>query len=127
MDKRIINRNLAWFTLSVGITLIFSIPVSIQKKDALAKNVCEKLPYEFAYSKERRKYTLEEIVEGKIDYQNLMNRDLTSEEMGIYDDCLDVFSKVENKGFIRDTVFNVLQLWILMSVVSAYVLKYEKK
>ena len=56
-----------------------------------------------------------------------MNRDLTSEEMGIYDDCIEVFEKVKNKNFIRDSVFYVLQLWLLMSVVSAYVLKYSKK
>ena len=67
------------------------------------------------------------VLDNKVDYEKLMLPDLTSDEMAIEDYCRDVFDKVKHKNIIRDSVFNILQLWVLMSVVSAYVLKYSKK
>ena len=127
MNKAIIKRNAFFLLISTGITLLFSIPVSTQKKDVLAEDVCRKLPYEVSYRRKMDKYTLQDILDKKIDYSEINNPDLTLEESAIEDYCFDVFDKVKNKNFIRDLVFNVLQLWVLMSVVSAYVLKYSKE
>ena len=103
-------------------------PVSIQKKGVLAENVCRELPYKLAFSNELSKYTPQEIAEKNFGWSlELVDRDLTSVEMGIYDDCILEFDRVKTKGYIRDSVFNILQLWALMSVVSAYVIKYVKK
>ena len=127
MNKAIIKRNAFFLIISTAITLLFSIPVSTQKKDVLAEDVCRQIPYEVGYFRELKKYTKQDILDNKVDYAKLMSPDLTSDEMAIEDYCFDVFDKVKNNNFIRDSVFNILQLWVLMSVVSAYVLKYENK
>ena len=127
MNKAIIKRNAFFLIISTGITLLFSIPVSTQKKDVLAEDVCRKIPYEVGYQRELKKYTPQDILDNKVDYAKLMLPDLTSDEMAIEDYCFDVFDKVKNENFIRDSVLNILQLWVLMSVISAYVLKYENK
>ena len=61
---------------------------------------------------------------------NKVNIDLLEgvslEELAIEGQCNDAFEDYKNQNFIRDSVFNILQLWLLMSFVSAYVLKDKK-
>ena len=58
---------------------------------------------------------------------NKVNIDLLEgmflDELAIEDQCNDAFDDCKNQNFIRDSVFNILQLWLLMFVISAYVLK----
>ena len=101
MNKGTINRNLLWLTISIGVTFLFSLPASTQKKDVLAEDVCRKLPYEVSYRRKMDNQTLQDILDKKIDYSEINNPDLTLEESAIEDYCFDLFDKVKNKNFIN--------------------------
>tara|TARA_B100001287_G_C22591026_1_gene485625 strand:- start:484 stop:858 length:375 start_codon:yes stop_codon:yes gene_type:complete len=124
MVKGLINRNLIWLILSFSISFLFSIPESNYREDFLAEDICKKLPYEVSYN--RRKISMKDFLNNKVDLSKINIPDLTSEEISIEDYCLDVLDRVKRQRDIRDDAFNVLQLWAII-FVSAYVLKYKTK
>ena len=124
MNREIIKRNAFFLIISTAITLIFTIPTSLQKKDSLIEKACADLPYKVSYRRQIKKYTPEDVMNNKVNIDLLEGVSL--DELAIEDQCNDAFDDYKNQNFIRDSVFNILQLWLLMFVVSAYVLKDEK-
>ena len=49
MNREIIKRNAFFLIISTAITLIFTIPTSLQKKDSLIEKACADLSYKVSY------------------------------------------------------------------------------
>ena len=121
MNKEITKRNAFWLVISTLITVVFAIPVSMQKRDTLIEKACADLPYKVSYRRQIKKYTPEDVMNNKVKIDLLEGVSL--DELAIEDQCNDAFDDYKNQNIIRDSVFNILQLWLLMSVVTAYVTK----
>ena len=124
MNKEITKRNAFWLVISTLITVVFAVPVSMQKRDTLIEKACGDLPYRVSYRRQIKKYTPEDVMQNKVKIDLLEG--VSVDDMAVEVICNDAFDQIKNQNIFWDTVFNILQLWLLMSVVTAYVIKPQK-